>query len=75
MGISPKQMILPSFGTDPICPFSAVRAVGCVRDFRVLPYTVFTTSVHYGDAVITVRRLLYMVRRSFSELFPVAFTL
>ncbi len=68
MGISP-------FGIAPICPFSAACAVDCVRDFRVLFYSVFTTSVHYRHAVITVRRLLSMVRRSFSELFKAAFTL
>ncbi len=52
----------------------SIPTVDCVRDLKVRLHTTFTSSVYCRNAAKIARRLLFLVRRSFSELSKAAFT-
>ncbi len=80
--INPNKCACHTVGNlPPLCPsFSAadtdhrIPQVTDIRDLGVPLGTTFTASVHCREAANTARRLLFMVRRSFSELSKTAFT-
>ncbi len=78
----PQEMLMPHCWEPlpPLSPsFSATVAnhkiptVTYVRDLGVPLDTIFTSSVHCREVANIARRLLFMVRRSFSELSRAAF--